>query len=315
VLLNAVVSVFGVTLGVIGIAAIVIGVVHGSAAPVIFGIIWSAVYGFIIRTNLHLASRLEFSDGRLSWRCSLPWSPTMRPGRVRVIRWPASPRSRYAGIELDDGRRLSVLPGPGLMEFIDAVRDAEPAIVVEVRPGGRSSKWTSAQPVGHIQHRVRAADTHRSIRILLSIVVSLALLAAVAEIGLTLIGPQANFQTLRSDLVKVHLPSGYGLVATHQAGTDCAHQQCSLTQSWAWMPTSRRTSSAACTDAYNAMISAFSTVDSNSPIPASAACDYYAILGDLLHPGEGKRTVEAIVRTGQAQINDGFLLQLTASYG
>ena len=88
-------------------------VVSGSAAPVIFGILWSVGYGFITWTYLHLASRLEFSDGCLSWRCSLPWSPRMRPGRVRAIRWPASPRSRYAGIELDDGRKLSVLPVPG----------------------------------------------------------------------------------------------------------------------------------------------------------------------------------------------------------
>lgn len=81
------------------------------------------------------------------------------------------------------------------------------------------------------------------------------------------------------------------------------------------MPGSRRTSSAACADVYHAMISAFSGVDSNSPTPAGAACDYYAILGDLLHPGQGKRTIEAIVQTGQAYLNDRFLIELTASYG
>lgn len=315
VLLNAVVSVFAVSFGVIGIVAIVGGVVSGSAAPVIFGILWSVAYGFITWTYLHLASRIEFSDGCLAWRCSLPWSPRMRPGRVRAIRWPASPRSRYAGIELGDGRKLSVLPGPGLMEFIDGVRDADPAIVVEVRPGDRRSKWMSAEPAGYIQQRVRAAGAHRSFRIPVSIMVSLVLLGVVAEISLTLIGPQENFQTLRSDLAKVHLPSGYHLVTTHQAGTDCAHEQCSLTQTWAWMPSSGRTSSAACTDVHHAMMSAFSGVDSNSPIPANAGCDYYAILGDLLHPGQGKRTIEVIVRTGQAQVNDGFLVELTASYG
>jgi hypothetical protein len=137
----------------------------------------------------------------------------------------------------------------------------------------------------------------------------------VAEIGLTLTGPQENFQTLRSDLAKVHLPSGYRLLTTHQAGTDCAGGRCSLTQTWAWAPSSVHTISAACTDAGNALTSAFQGVDSNSPMPASAACDYYAILGDLLHPGQGKRTVEAIVRTGQAGINVDFLIELTASYG
>jgi hypothetical protein len=50
-------------------------------------------------------------------------------------------------------------------------------------------------------------------------------------------------------------------------------------------------------------------------MPPRAACDYYAILADLLHPGQGKRTVEAIVWTGEAGINDDFLIELTASYG
>jgi hypothetical protein len=130
-----------------------------------------------------------------------------------------------------------------------------------------------------------------------------------------LIGPRENFQTLRSDLAKVPFPAGYRLVTTHQAGADCAHERCSLTQAWAWMPSSGRTSSAGCTDVYHAMVSAFSGVDSKSPVPAGAACDYYAILGVLLHPGQGERTIEAIVQTGQAQVDDGFLIELTASYG
>lgn len=166
-----------------------------------------------------------------------------------------------------------------------------------------------------LQQRVRAAGNHRSFRISVSIMVSLVLLGVVAEIGLTLIGPQENLPTLRSDLAKVHFPSGYRLVTTHQAGTDCAREPCSVTQAWAWTPSSGRTRSAACTDVYHAMVSAFPGVDSNSPVPANAACDYYAVLGDLLHPGQGKRTIEAIVRTGQARMNDGFLIELTASYG
>jgi hypothetical protein len=50
-------------------------------------------------------------------------------------------------------------------------------------------------------------------------------------------------------------------------------------------------------------------------MPAGAACDYYAVLSDPLRPGQGKRTVEAMVRAGQAGINDDFLIVLTASYG
>jgi hypothetical protein len=63
------------------------------------------------------------------------------------------------------------------------------------------------------------------------------------------------------------------------------------------------------------MTSAFSGADSNSPVPASAACDYYTVLESLFHPRQGKRTVEAIVKTGQAQAREVFLVELIASYG
>jgi hypothetical protein len=314
VLLSTALSLFYASFGVLGIVFIVEGVVSGGGAGVFFGVLWSVVYGFITWNSLHLASRLEFLGGRLSWRCSLPWSPMMRPGRVRAIRRPASPRSRYVRIELDDGRKLSVLPRPGLMEFINAVHDAEPGIVVDVAPGGRRGKWMSTDPGGYIQQRGRAVGAKRGFRIPFSIVISLVLFGFVAEIGLTLAGPQESLRTLRGDLAKMHLPPGYRLVKQRQAGTDCT-QACSLTQFWTWAPSSARTSSAACTDVYHAMTAAFTVADSNSPIPADAACDYYAILGDLLHPGQGKRTIEAIVRTGQRQMNDGLLIELTASYG
>ncbi len=315
-LLIAAASVFHASFGVLAIVLIVAGAVSGSAAPVVFGVLVAVVYGSITWNALHLASRLEFCNGQLSWRSSLPWSPGMRPGRVRAIRWPAgSARSRYVQIELDDGRKLSVLPRRGLMEFINSVHDAEPAIIVDVRRGGRKSKWMSAEPAGYIQQRLRAVAGQRSFRILFSVAVSFLLLGTVAEFGLTFIGPQENFQTLRNDLAKVHLPSGYRLATEHQAGTGCAHQECSLTQIWAWAPGTGRTMPAACSDVYHAMTSAFSEADSNSPVPASAACDYFTILSSLLHPGQGKRTVEAIVQTGQHQANDGFLIKLTASYG
>ncbi len=313
-LLKAAASVFAASLGVFPIVLIVGGALSGSAPGVVVGILFAVVYGSVIWHGLHQASRLEFSNGRLSWQSSLPWSPRMRPGRVRAIRWPTSPRNRYVRIELDDGRKLSVLPRRGLMEFINSVHDVEPAIVVDVRPGGRKSKWMNAEPTGYIQQRARAVVGHRSFRITFSIAVSFLVLGFVAEFALLGIGAQENFQTLRSDLAKVHLPSGYRLATEHQAGTDC-RKQCSLTQTWRWAPSSGRTKSAACHDAHHAMTSAFSQVDANSPIPANAACDYYTILESLLHPEQGKRTVEAIVKTGQAQTHDGFLVKLIASYG
>jgi hypothetical protein len=315
VLLNAAVSVFAGGFAALGIAAIVGGAVSGNGAPVIFGILWTAALGYITRTYLHLASRLEFSAGRLSWRCSLPWTPAMRPGQIRAIRWPASSRSRYVGIELADGRKLSVLPRPGLMEFINGVRAADPAIVIDLDSAGRASDWMRAERAGNIGQRVAAVSGHRSLRVAFSIVVAVLVLGVVAELGMTFTGPQENFQTLRGDLAKVHLPSGYRLTRTRHAGSDCAHAECSLTQTWSWTPGSPRTSSTACSDVYHAMASAFTVVDSNTPMPASAACDYYAILGDLLHPGQGKRTIEAIVGTGQAPAGHGYVVRLTASYG
>ncbi len=314
-LLKAAASVFHISFGVLAVVSIIGGVTSGSAAPVVFGILVAVVYGSITWNTFHLASRLEFSNGRLSWRSSLPWLPRMRPGRVRAIRWPASSRSRYVRIELDDGRKLSVLPRRGLMEFINRIHDVEPAIVVDVRPGDRKSKWMNAQPAGYIRQRAQAVAGHRSFRIPFSIAVSVLLLGIVAEFVLLGIGGQENFETLRSDLASVHLPSGYRLATEHQAGTDCAHEQCSLTQTWRWAPSSGRTKSATCSDVFHAMTSAFSGADSNSPVPANAACDYYTVLESLFHPGQGKRTVEAIVKTGQAQTHEVFLVELIASYG
>ena len=172
----------------------------------------------------------------------------------------------------------------------------------------------NAEPPGYLQQRMREIGNNRGVRIFYSVVVSLALLGAMADLGRAFIGPQENFQTLRSDLATVHLPAGYRLTATYQAGTNCVTGQCSLTQTWVWVPSSARAISAACTDLDNALTTAFPGVGSNSPMPAGAACDYYAVLDDVLRPGQGKRTVAAIVRPGQPGINDGFLIVLTASY-
>jgi hypothetical protein len=198
------------------------------------------------------------------------------------------------------------------MEFINRVHNIEPTIVIDVRPDGRNSKWMSAEPAGYLQRHLRAVVEHRSFRIAFAVVVSVLVLGVVAEFGLDLIGAQQNFQTLRSDLAKVHLPSEYHLVTRHQAGTDCAHKHCSLTQTWTWVPNSGRTKTA-CSDVHHAMTSAFSDVISDSPVPANTSCEYFTVLSSLLHPGQGKRTVEAIVQTDQAQPNDAFL-ELIAAY-
>jgi hypothetical protein len=179
-----------------------------------------------------------------------------------------------------------VLPGRGLMEFIGSVHEAEPAIVVDVRLSGRARKWMNAEPPNYIRRRMRAAGDYHGVRILLSVVLLVALPGVAAEVGLVVTGPQENFQTLRGALATVHLPPGYRLTAAYQAGTDCAPGPCSLTQTWAWAPSIAPTISAACTDVGNALTSAFSRAGTNSPMPAGAACDYYAVLGNLLHPGQ-----------------------------
>jgi hypothetical protein len=314
-LLKAAAGLFYISFGALALVLIVGGAVSGTAAPVVFGILVAVIYGSITWNAFHLASRLEFSDGRLSWESSLPWSLRTRPGRVRAIRWPASSRSRYVRIELDDGRKLFVLPRRGLMEFINSVHDVEPAILVDVRTGDRNSKWMTAVPAGYLRKRAKSAAGHRSFRIAVSMTVSLLLLGLVAEFTLTGIGGQENFRTLRNDLANVRLPPGYGLVTEHQVGTDCAHEQCSLTQTWRWAPSGGRTTSAACSDVFHAMTSAFSGVDSNSPVAPKAACDYYAVLGSVFHPGQGKRTVEAIVKPGLVETHPVVRIELTASYG
>ncbi len=106
-------------------------------------------------------------------------------------------------------------------------------------PVNRNAAPLAAGPLG------RAIAGHRGLRIYIIVAGSLLLLVLVTEIIPEIIGAQKNFQTLRSDLAKVHLPSGYRLTAEHEAGTRCAHDGCSLTQTWTWAPSSGRTRSAA----------------------------------------------------------------------
>jgi hypothetical protein len=128
------------------------------------------------------------------------------------------------------------------------------------------------------------------------------------------VSPDENFQALRNDLSKVHLPPGYRLVAQHRTGTDC-HDQCSITQTYEWSRSSRRTTQAACADVLHALTSAYSGTSANSPIPAHAACDYYAdVPGDPFNPGEGKPVVEAIVQPSQTPAQGSFLIELSAYY-
>jgi hypothetical protein len=128
------------------------------------------------------------------------------------------------------------------------------------------------------------------------------------------ISPDETFQALRNDLASVHLPPGYRLVAQRRAGTDC-HDQCSITQTYEWARSSRRTTSAACADVLHALTFAYSSTSANSPIPAHAACDYYAdVPGNPFNPGEGKPVVEAIVQPSQTPAPGGFEIELSAYY-
>lgn len=159
----------------------------------------------------------------------------------------------------------------------------------------------------------RIADHPRALLILLSVVGAFAVLWIAAEGIPTTIGAQVNFQTLRSDLAKVHLPPGYQLIAQHEAGSDC-HDGCSLTQTWTRAPVSGRTNAGACSDVLHAMSAAFPGVASDSPVPANDACDYAATVESLIHPGQGKRVIEGIVHTGKPGTGGGFTVKLSAAY-
>jgi hypothetical protein len=72
------------------------------------------------------------------------------------------------------------------------------------------------EPLG----RPRLVVSRRFAWIWISIVGPLVLLLWAGAIP-AMIGAQKNFQTLHSDLAKMHLPSGYRLTAEHETGTDC----------------------------------------------------------------------------------------------
>ncbi len=66
------------------------------------------------------------------------------------------------------------------------------------------------------------------------VLVMLGVIAFVAFAVVMSVNTRYNFQTLRADLARVHFPSGYRLVTVRRSGTDCAHAQCSLTETWTW---------------------------------------------------------------------------------
>jgi hypothetical protein len=139
-------------------------------------------------------------------------------------------------------------------------------------------------------------------------------MVVVLQIIPEVVGEQQNFQTLRNDLAKVHLRPGYRLTAEHKAGTDCANDDCSLAQTWTWMPAHRPNRSSACSDVFNAMNSAFSDVGSNSPMPANAACDYVTTVDSLFHSEQGKRLIEAIVQIGSDRTGEDLKVTISAAY-
>jgi serine/threonine protein kinase len=183
-------------------------------------------------------------------------------------------------------------------------------------PSAKSSNVSAGvrDPVSRSGGPIAGGWQRRALGFLRTTAILGGILFVVVEFTLTTIGSQANFQTLKGDLSNVHLPSGYRLTAEQKAGTDC-RSGCSLTQTWIWAPGhGHRTAADACSDADQAMSSAFSDAGANDPYPANVACDYYVILNSPLHPRQGKRDIHAIVKTHQPHVNEGFVIQLVGHY-
>lgn len=251
-------------------------------------------------------SQLEFFD----WGIRLQRMLFKSLGDCYEIRYEDLTEAGLAGKMIRRGIRFHAISLPQPLTFVTT--DYREILDRLERQGVLVNRNAEPLAAGSLAQAV--AGNPRGFLIYISVAGSLLLLFMVTEIIPGTIGAQENFQTLRSDLAKVHLPSGYRLTAEHKAGTDCAHNGCSLTQTWAWAPSSGRTRSAACHDAHHAMTSAFSGVEFNSPLPANVACDYNTLLDSPLHPGQGKRTVDAIVKNRQHNKHEGFVIQLVASY-
>jgi hypothetical protein len=308
--LTAAAVVLYLTFVLAGVATIVGGIVFRSVPAALFGVLWTVILVVIARINfVSTASRLEFADGVLTWRAAMPRREP-RSGQLRSIRYAA--RDTYVSFDTADGRRARVYPRRELKQFIDNVQAASSTVRVDLQARGFRGRWMNGKPPGAIEARIRWLAQYRGVRYSFAIVVACVILGTAAELSLTLVGAQENFKTLHSDLARVHLEQrGYRMTSQQQAGHNCAHRGCTLTQTWVWSGPSSRPAAVICRDVDQAMKSAYGQVDPNSPIPADAACDYYSILGSILYPGQGKRNVELIVQpdTSGAPVIDG-----TASY-
>jgi hypothetical protein len=299
-----------VTFGLAGVATIVGGIVFQSVPAALFGLLWTVILVVVARINfVSTASRLEFADGVLTWHAAVPCREP-RSGQLRSVRFAA--RDTYVAFETADGRKARVYPRRELKQFIEKVQAASPTVRVDLVARGFRGRWMNGKRPGAIEARIRWLAQYRGVRFVFAIVVACVILGTAAELSLTLIGAQENFKTLHSDLAHVHLEQhGYRMTSQLQAGHNCAHLGCKLTQTWAWSGPSQQPAADICRDVDQAMKSAYGQVDPNSPIPANADCDYYSILGSIFYPGQGKRTVELIVHpdTSGAPVIDA-----TASY-
>lgn len=123
-----------------------------------------------------------------------------------------------------------------------------------------------------------------------------------------------SYQTLRADLDRVRLPSGYRLVIANRS-RNCPG--CWLTETWTWPGNGGKTVSAACSDVYHAMTAAYpprnyGSVDGNPPrdMPAGTLCDYDTVKSG---PGFTKIGIEAFVRPDKRRSHSGVVIQLIAS--
>jgi hypothetical protein len=157
----------------------------------------------------------------------------------------------------------------------------------------------------------KEARTYAWIMTLLTL---LAVLAFVAFVVVMAVNTRYSFQTLRADLDRVRLPSGYRLVTVTRS-RNCSG--CWLIETWAWSGNGGRTVSAACADVYHAMTAAYpprnyGSVDGNprQDMPAGTACDYFTV---KVGPGFTKVGIEVFVRPDKAPSAGGVVIQLIAS--
>jgi hypothetical protein len=203
--------------------------------------------------------------------------------------------------------RADVLPRPLIFITVDfrAILDL---LEQHGAPVTRDGMWLTAGTLGEF------AVTHRAFVIFfISVAASLSLILLVVGVIPGIIAGQVNFQTLRTDLAKMHLPPGYRLTSERKGGTNCRTGGCWVTQTWIWAPGRGRTQSGACADVNRAMTYVFPDVEPDSPRPPNAACAYFTVLASFFHAGQGKPEVDGIVQTDNSAAS-GFLVRLVAFY-